>query len=150
MDDSSAYAVQVLNTLIEPAFDSASGYEKAAEMARNPRFTVLFRERADARRRLGEDLASAVRALGGEPASHGSVLGPAHRLFISLRDKVGKDSDKPLIEEVERGEDFLRGRLAQAIEAVGLPEPARETISRACGQVTTEHGEIAALKDEFH
>jgi hypothetical protein len=35
VDEKSAYAVQVLNSLIEPAIDNA--YEKAAEVARSRR-----------------------------------------------------------------------------------------------------------------
>ena len=47
------YAVQWLNTLIVSTLDSADNFEKAAGLARNPRFQGLFKQRAESRRKIG-------------------------------------------------------------------------------------------------
>lgn len=149
MDQTSAYAVEALNGLIATAVDSADGYEKAQDLARNPRVAALFRSRGEARRRLVEALALLVRDLGGEPGDGGSLIGPAHRLLLTLRDKAAGDSDRPLVEEVERGEDFLHGRLANAAQDPGLPPGAREALARESAEVAAEHAELTALREQF-
>lgn len=149
MTETSAYAVDALNGLIETVVDSANGYEKAATLARNPRIAALFKTREDERRRLVETLALLVRDLGGAPSDGGSLIGPAHRLLLTLRDKAAHDSDRPLVEEVERGEDVLHGRLANAAQDPGLPAATREALTRECAQVAATHAEITALKQQF-
>jgi len=69
------HAVDTLTGLIEATRDSAEGYTKAAELARNPRFKAIFLERAEARRRLSQELNGEVSSLGGQPIDDGSILG---------------------------------------------------------------------------
>ena len=143
------YVVGVLNGLIETTLDSADGYEKAAELARNPRFKSLFQERAQARRQLAEEIDAEVRKVGGEPPKGGSILGQAHRVFAELRDRIAGQSDKALVEEVERGESFVCARFQTAGRDDALPAEARELIARAAGAISADHDAARALKDEF-
>jgi uncharacterized protein (TIGR02284 family) len=143
------HAVEVLNSLIETTFDSAESYDKAADLARNPRVQELFKHKAEARLHLAEELKQAVRNLEGEPAAQGSVVGPLHQGILVLRDKIGRNSDKPLIEEVKLGETFVRYRFERAMQEPDLPADARERIDRTFGEVSTDHDEISALRDEF-
>lgn len=143
------YAVQILNGLVETALDSAEGYEKAAELARNPRFKGLFQERAQARQRLTQELQDEVRTLGGQPPDGGSMLGQAHRVFAQLRDRMAGQSDKALVEEVERGESFIAERFREAAEDPALPVQAQARIRRASDAISADHAEMRALKDEF-
>jgi len=143
------HAVEVLNSLIETTFDSAESYEKAADLARNPRVQELFKHKAEARGRLAEDLKQAVRNLEGQPAAQGSIVGPLHQGILVLRDTIGRNSDKPLIEEVKLGETFVRHRFEQAVRDPDLPADARARIARTFGEVSTDHDEISALRREF-
>jgi len=143
------HAVQVLNSLIETSFDSAESYEKAAELARNPRFQELFRSKAEARLHLAEGLKQAVRNLEGEPVDQGTAAGPLHQGILVIRDKIGRNSDKPLIEEVKLGETLVRYRFEQASRDAELPPQARAEIDRTFGEVAADHDVISALRDEF-
>jgi uncharacterized protein (TIGR02284 family) len=143
------YVVQVLNGLIETTLDSAVGYEKAAELARNPRFKNLFQERAHARRQLAQEIDAEIRTAGGEPPTGGSILGQAHRVFAELRDRIAGQSDKALAEEVERGESFVCARFQAATQDDALPAEARQLIARAHGAISADHDAARALKDEF-
>ena len=107
-------AVELLNTLIETTLDSVAGYEKAAELARNPRFQSLFKDKALARQKMADELKAEVRGLGAEPWDKSSFRGRAQRAFLALRDKIGGKSDKPVIEAVEHDEDFIRDQFAEA------------------------------------
>jgi uncharacterized protein (TIGR02284 family) len=149
MPEAEDYAVNLLNTLIETTLDSADTYEKAAELARNPRFQSLFKDRAQARRTLVDPLKAEVRGLGAEPWDKGSFRARAQRAVLGLRDRIGGHSDKPLIEAIEREEDFI---LDQFVEAAGdsqLPAEARLLLERTLGTLQGEHEEIATIRCEF-
>ena len=143
-------AVHVLNGLIETTIDSVQGYEQAAALALNPRFKAMFEKRALARRELTGELETQVRASGGRPLTAGSVIGPVHRAFLSLRDRVSGQTDRPVIEEVERGEAFIRDQFDKAARDESLPEVARHLVTRAGGHIREDHDEITGLRAEFH
>lgn len=143
-------AVHVLNGLIETTIDSVQGYEQAAQLALNPRFKDMFEARAMARRELTGELETQVRASGGRPLSAGSVIGPIHRAFLSLRDRISGQTDRPVIEEVERGEAFILGQFDKAAHDESLPEVARHLVTRAGGHIREDHDEITGLRAEFH
>ena len=149
MPPANEHAVQILNALIETTFDSADSYGKAADLARNPRFQDLFRHKAEARMQLAEGLKQAVRNLEGQPVNHGSPVGPLHQGILVLRDKLGGDSDKPLIEEVKLGETFVRHCFEQAAQDPELPPPTKAEIDRTLDQVAADHDVISALREEF-
>jgi uncharacterized protein (TIGR02284 family) len=148
-EDPKHHVVLVLNALIETTIDSVDGYGKAAELSRNPRFQRLFRDRAQDRQRLVEALKAEVRSVGGEPWDKASFRGRAHRAFLELRDRIGGNSDKPVIEEVERGEDFIANQFAEAADDEQLPAEARQLIKRAQETLLTEREEISAIRTEF-
>ncbi len=149
MQTENQHAVEVLNGLIETTFDSAESYGKAADLARNPRVQELFKHKAEARLHLAQELKQAVRNLEGQPADQGSIVGPLHQGILVLRDKIGRNSDKPLIEEVKLGESFVRYRFEQAVRDPDLPADARARIDRTFGAISTDHDEISALRQEF-
>jgi uncharacterized protein (TIGR02284 family) len=149
MPETDDYAVKLLNTLIETTLDSVDGYEKAAELARNPRFQSLFKARAQSRGKLADELQAEVRGLGAEPWDKGSFRGRTQRAFLQLRDRIGGKSDKPVIEAVEHDEDLICGQFAEAANDSGLPESARQRINGMQGSLRAEHDEISAIRHEF-
>ncbi len=143
------YAVTLLNTLIETTLDSVDGYAQAADLARNPRFQSLFDHRARSRRKLADDLGTEVRSFGAEPWEKGSFRARTQRAVLDLRDRIGGHSDKPVIEDLARGEDFIRDQFAEAAHDHQLPNHARMLVERARGELAAEHAEISAIKHEF-
>src|SRR5690348_18430056 len=85
MDDSSnSGAITALNTLIATTIDSVTGYENSAKDIDNPRFAEIFRERANERQQVVEQLRAEVRRLGGNPEDDGSFMGKTHQRFEDL------------------------------------------------------------------
>jgi len=144
------HAVQVLNGLVETTLDSADGYRKAAETARDPRFKTLFAARAQKRQQLCTELKAEVRSFGGEPRDDGSMLAATHRAFLDLKDKVTGENDTAIIDEVERGEDVLKAKFEKAAGDADLAPAARATVERAYASVKLDHDEISALKHQQH
>ncbi|MFC4294120.1 PA2169 family four-helix-bundle protein [Novosphingobium tardum] len=135
-----------LNTLIATLLDSVDGYEKSAEDVDNPRYAELFRARAAERRQVVTQLQQAVSACGGNPEDDGTLLGGAHRAFVSLKEAVSARDDKAIINEVERGEDYLKDKFETALKNVDLSSQARAAADAAWTSVKAGHDEMSALK----
>ena len=80
--------ISTLNTLIATTIDSITGYENSAKDIDSERFREIFRQRADERQQVVEQLRSEVRRLGGNPEDDGSFLGKTHQRFEDLKSAV--------------------------------------------------------------
>jgi uncharacterized protein (TIGR02284 family) len=145
MKDHNTHDIKVLNELIMTTIDSVDGYSEAAKDADNPTFRNLFAQWAQERQRVVDDLQGQVRILGGEPTTDGSVLGSAHRVFLNLRDSLSK-GDNGVIDEVERGEDYIKAKYEEAIDDDDLSDDVRPLLSRAYDSVLHGHNQARDLK----
>lgn len=151
MQTSNEHAVKVLNSLIETALDSANGYKEAAENAENAQYKTLFAERSSKRMELTRRLQEEVRTFGGEPETDQSMLGKAHNKFVDIKNALmGGASDKAVIDEVERGEDFIRDKFETAIRDDELPMELKTVLTEAYQSVRQDHDEISRLKHQLH
>src|SRR5687767_4518712 len=123
--------ITVLNSLITTTIDSASGFERSAEDAEVPTFVEMFREFSQERRQVVGRLQERVRALGGTPDDDGSLKADLHRRWVDLRDAISRGGDKEIIEEVERGEDYLKGKYDAALQDGELSPETLAEIGRA-------------------
>ena len=136
----------VLETLTTTLIDSINGYRDAAEHAEGSQFQQLFRRMADDRSRVAEDLRSEVRRLGGNPPDDGSFLGNTHQRFLDLKAAVTGRNDQSIINEVERGEDYLKEKFETALNSQDLPPESRSVIERAYQSVREGHDRVRDLK----
>ncbi|HVI33801.1 PA2169 family four-helix-bundle protein [Phenylobacterium sp.] len=151
MDATHERAVKVLNSLIETTLDSANGYEEAAENIPDGQLKTLFAERSRRRMDLSRQLQEEVRTFGGTPEHDQSMLGKAHNKFVDIKNAVmGGASEKAVIDEVERGEDFIKGKFEQAMRDDDLPANARSVVSQAYESIRADHDQISALKHSMH
>ena len=148
MNDANTHDIKVLNELIMTTLDSADGYNEAAKDAENPTFKNLFSQWAQDRREVALDLQAQVRSLGGEPENDGSVLASAHRAFLKVRESLSK-GDKSVIEEVERGEDFIKSKYEDALDDDDLSEAVRPVLGRAYDSVIEGHAQARDLKHRY-
>jgi uncharacterized protein (TIGR02284 family) len=137
--------IKILNSLIETTLDSADGYGQAAESASNASFKNLFQEWSSERHRVATDLQGQVRILGGTPDTDGSVLAAGHRMFLKVKDSVTK-GDESVVNEVERGEDFIKAKFEEALEDDDLSASVRDVVVRAYASIKTGHDQARNLK----
>lgn len=136
-----------LNTLIATLIDSVTGYEDAASnIDGSSRLQELFRERAGERRRIVEDLRAEVRRLGGKPEDDGSFLGKTHQRFLDLKAAITGHDEQAVINEVERGEDYLKEKFETALESGHLSGDTRAVVERAYQSVRAGHDQVSQLK----
>ena len=110
-------AISTLNTLIATTIDSITGYEDSAQNIDNERFREIFRQRASERQQVVEQLRAEVRRLGGDPEDNGSFLGKTHQRFEDLKAAITGRDEKSIINEVERGEDYLKEKWQAALQS---------------------------------
>jgi uncharacterized protein (TIGR02284 family) len=145
MSDHSA-EISTLNTLIATTIDSITGYEDSAQNVDNDRFRQIFRERADERQQVVEQLRAEVRRFGGNPEDDGSFLGKAHQRFEDLKAAITGRDEKAIINEVERGEDYLKGKFETALSGDTLSGESRAVVEQCFQSVRSGHDQMSQLK----
>ena len=138
--------ISTLNTLIATLLDSVQGYEDSAANLDSPRLQQLFRESAGERQRVVEELRAEVRRLGGDARDEQSFLGQAHQRFLDLKAAVTGRDEKAVINETERGEDYLKEKFETALESGTLSGESRAAVERAYQSVRKGHDRVSALK----
>ena len=146
MMQSSEHDISVVNSLITTTIDSANGFERSAEDADVPQFVEMFRSFAGERRQVVGMLQEHVRKLGGTPNDDGSLKADLHRRFVDLRDAISKGGDKEVIEEVERGEDYIKGKYDTALADTQLSAETQAVLREAYQSVRAGHDRASALK----
>ena len=141
-DDSKA----TLNTLLATLTDSINGYRESAEQVESAEFRQLFLESADERSRVADELRAEVTRLGGDPNDDGSFMGKTHQVFLDLKAAVTGRDDKAIINEVERGEDYLKEKFEAALKSESLTGESRAVVDRAFASVRRGHDRVAQIK----
>lgn len=141
--------ISTLNTLIATTIDSITGYEDSAKNIDNERLREIFRQRADERQQVVQELRGEVRRLGGDPEEGGSFLGKAHQRFEDLKAAVTGRDEKAIINEVERGEDYLKEKFETALNSETLSGESRAVVERAYQSVRSGHDQISQLKHGY-
>ena len=138
--------ISTLNTLIATTIDSVTGYENSAKDIDNQRFAEIFRERANERQQVVEQLRSEVRRLGGNPEDDGSFMGKTHQRFEDLKAAVTGKDEKAIVNEVERGEDYLKEKFETALNAGTLSGESRSVVENCYQSVREGHDQMSQLK----
>ena len=138
--------ISTLNTLIATLIDSVIGYEDAASNSDAGRFAEMFRQRANERQQCVDDLRAEVRRLGGNPEDDGSFMGKTHQRFLDLKAAITGRDDKAIVNEVERGEDYLKEKFETALNDGDLSGESREAVQRAFQSVREGHDQMSQLK----
>ena len=138
--------ISTLNTLIATLIDSVTGYEDSAANIDNSRLQQLFRDNARERQQVIEDLRAEVRRLGSNPEDDGSFLGKTHQRFLDLKAAVTGRDEKAVINETERGEDYLKEKFETALSGGTLSGESRAVVEQAYQSVRKGHDQVSALK----
>jgi len=139
-------AITTLNTLIATTIDSITGFEDSAQNIDNERLREIFRQRANERQRIVDELRSEVRRLGGNPEDDGSFLGKAHQRFEDLKAAITGRDEKAIVNEVERGEDYLKSKWQAALESGELHGEAHDLVQRLYQSIKDGHDQMSQLK----
>lgn len=143
--DTNKDAVDVLNNLIETCKDGEQGFRTAAEKVKDSSLKSLFSKYSSQRAGYVTELTSAVRNLGGDPATSGHVAATLHRGWINLKEALSKDEDKAIIFECEAGEDAAMKNYKDALSK-SLPANVLSLVQTQFSGVQEAHGVIRDMK----
>ena len=143
---SSTENTTILKTLTSTLNDSVNGYREAAEHAEGSQFQQIFRDNAAERARVAGELQGEVRRLGATPDEDGTMLGKTHQVFLDLKAAVIGRDDQAIVNEVERGEDYLKEKFETALADTNLAAESRTIVERAYQSVRKGHDQISQLK----
>lgn len=138
--------ISTLNSLIKTTLDSMKGFEDAAKDAESTQFASMFADFARERSAAASALQAEVRRLGGNPEDDSSFLAAAHRTFMDLKQAFTGKDDKAIIQEVERGEDYIKAKYEAALSASDLDMSSRSVVEQAFQSVKAGHDRASALK----
>ena len=138
--------ISTLNGLIKTALDSMKGYQDAAKDAESTQFATMFAEFARDRSAAATDLQAEVRLLGGNPEDDSSFLAAAHRTFMDLKQAFTGKDDKATIQEVERGEDYIKAKFEGALRNTDLDPSSRAVVEKAFVSLKEGQDKMSALK----
>lgn len=145
-----SHDISVLNSLIKTTLDSYKGFKDAAEDAEAGGYASMFSEFASERSQVASMLQEEVRRLGGEPEDDSSVLAAAHRAFMNVKQTLMGHDDRAIIEEVERGEDYIKEKYQAALSDDELSPGARAVTERAFQSVRAGHDRVSSIKHSLH
>jgi len=107
--------IYILNDVTQTLIDSYKGYLTCLEdMDESYSLRSQFSSRASSRSQLISEFQEAVRNLGGEPVTKGSVSGAAHRGWTKLS-ALFQDDEKAASLAVEDGERFLAEKITEQL-----------------------------------
>lgn len=136
----------ILSTLSSTLTDSINGYRESAEHAEASHLKQLFNDMAQERSEVAGELRAEVTRLGGEPDTSGSTAGHLHQRFLDLKTALTGNDDKAIVNEVERGEDYLKEKFETALASDDLNPESRTVVERVFQSVRNGHDRVSALK----
>ncbi len=149
MEHEHSNTISTLNTLISTTIDSVTGYENSAKDIRNERLAETFRQRANERQQIVDELRTEVGRLGGKPEEGGSFLGKAHQRFEDLKATVTGRDEQAIINEVERGEDYLKEKWQAALHSGDLGGESNDLVERCYQSIKAGHDQMSSLKRDL-
>jgi uncharacterized protein (TIGR02284 family) len=141
-----SHDIIVLNTLIATTLDSVKGYRDAAERSDDSGHSQFFRTMSEERSQVAADLQQQVRSLGGDPETESSTAGAMHRSWLDLKDKVTGNDEQAIVNEVERGEDYIKEKFEAAMKDDELSAAGRGAIEKCFGSIRKGHDRASQMK----
>lgn len=146
MFDKDNDGLTTLKTLTDTLADSVNGYREAAQHVESDQFRQMFNELADERSQVLGTMESEVARRGGTTDRDGSTLGNLHQRWLDFKAGFTGRDDKAVINEVERGEDYLKEKFETALGHDSLDADVRAVVEQAYGSVRQGHDRVSELK----
>ena len=139
---------ETLNGLIRVIRDGKAFYADAANRVDNQLLKALFRDMADSRRSIIEDLNYRVQAHGGKPSQIGTVSGALSEMFAKAKASLANDDDASLIASLEETEARSLESLSDAV-AKGLPGPDHRALMHHLAEIRKTHDRMRAMRQRI-
>lgn len=120
--------VDRLNNILTYLHDSKKGYEESIRVIKSDQLKPILSHAAQERDAMIHDLENTIQHFGEEPVHHGSMVGPAHRLYLDFKALVLNGNKDAILNEIKRGENTLVNTYKEVLRET-LPQDLDETLS---------------------
>lgn len=139
-----------LQELVRINVDSANGFDKAAELIKEPRLESVFRDLSRERRGFANDLKRFVDVGdNGHDLDEGTLKAKVHRWWIDIRAKAMQNDAHNLLAEAERGEDSIRKTYEEILPEIA-GSPINDVLLKQYEQIKRGHDRIRRMRDGKH
>lgn len=135
---------QVQN-LIEVNIDSYNGFRLAAESTDDTALSALFIQLSQDREKQASELQKIVLGNDVDAKSSGSMIGAIHRTILDWQAYFDQ-GDSRVLEEAERGEDYIKGQYEEALKKTA-GSPVTDLLNRQYAAVKAAHDRVRDLRD---
>ncbi len=137
----------IATDLIRTLENGRQGFDAAAEKLNDDRPDVAakFREFAQNRGAMSDELKSIAGAYGDDIEQRGTATGALHRGWIAVKDALTGSSGDAVIAAAEEGEDHALEQYRDALEA-DISAEFRPVVARQLASVQAAHDYVRALK----
>ncbi|MDP9229941.1 MAG: PA2169 family four-helix-bundle protein [Bacteroidota bacterium] len=141
--------VEVLNDLIRINHDRITGYEKAADEAKDFDFDLkgIFHRMAEESSLYAAELTQEVVRLGGEPAGGTTNSGKIYRVWMDLKATFTGHGREAILASCEFGEDAAQTAYKTALAEDDLTPELRQLITNQKSALRTSHDLIKRYRD---
>ena len=140
----------VLNDLVEINNDRVTGYEKAANEARDidVDLKAVFRKMANESRDYAAELGREVVRLGGKPAEGTTNSGKIYRVWMDVKATFTGHDREAVLASCEFGEDAAQKAYKAALESdAEMNAETRQLITKQQSSLKTSHDLIKKYRD---
>jgi uncharacterized protein (TIGR02284 family) len=143
-------SADLLNDLLEVARDGERFYRDAAERVGSPELKGTFRQMAEVRQRLMDDLAQHVTARGDTPSDDRTFWGRSRKAYADVLAKLAPHHEDLYIRQLEAAEDRLLRHYENALAEAqaGAGDGVRQILQRHLLTVRAAHERMSALKNQ--
>ena len=135
-----------LNHLIAICRDGEEFYAMAADKVADPGLQGLFREMAQVRRRIAEDLRPEVSRAGGSPSEGGTFAGTVRRVYANLKASLSSDKHEVLLSELVELEEQALAAFERAQSEPMTPE-GKALVAEKVRTIRETHERMRRVKD---
>lgn len=148
METTNEKLISQLNSLVEINNDRITGYERAIDDTTDSDLKALFSDMADHSRTFKNELATEVKALGGEPTEGTRTSGKIFRAWMDIKAALTGKNRKEILSSCEFGEDAALEAYDDVLKSdVVLTDKLRNLVTKQKQELLKDHNRTKMLRD---
>lgn len=137
-----------MNDIHELLADSRKGYHEAAGRVGSPQLAQFLQQLSVQRDAMQTELATELRRFRRDDRlQDGTAKGTLHRAWMDIRDALGRSDDAKMLDECERGEKYLLGRIDAVLETPGIVASSKQLLAVQRKQVQENLTQLEGLRE---
>lgn len=141
---------EALKDLVIRLQDSYSGYQDVIQHVKDQKMKEWLGQYAYERKKFQIELNKLIVEMGGQSEMKTSFLGDLHRMFMSFKFSAVNEDMEKLIDEIERGAEYLINDYNTVMNEIDYPDHILTTLKLQRDMVAKELESLLKLKAELH